>query len=173
MDTYYTVEEKYLQAVDELTYGENPKALKLLNEIIANDPLYARAHFQLGKLYYYEIKDYQAAGYHFETCAALEPGFPDLYYPYLHLVIFLNMEKKVTDVAAKALATPGVCAAEIYYLQGHFYEKAKQWTNALKAYHNAFMAVTSTKQKSDIEDSISRIKSKMQHNLAYQYHIQD
>ena len=112
MDTYYTIEEKYLQAVDELTYGENPKALKLLNEIISNDPLYARAHYQLGKIYYYEIKDYQAAGYHFETCVSLEPSFPDVYYPYMHLVVFLNMEKKVNDVAVKALTTPGVNATE-------------------------------------------------------------
>jgi tetratricopeptide (TPR) repeat protein len=173
MDTYYTIEEKYLQAVDELTYGENPKALKLLNEIISNDPLYARAHYQLGKLYYYEIKDYQAAGYHFETCVGLEPSFPDVYYPYLHLVVFLNMEKKVTDVTAKALATPGVNATEIYYLQGLFYEKNKKWTDALRAYHNAFMDVTHRKQKDDIEESINRVKAKMQQNLAYQYHMQD
>jgi hypothetical protein len=48
MDTYYTIEEKYLQAVDELAYGENSKALSLLNDIITNDPLYAKGAFSVG-----------------------------------------------------------------------------------------------------------------------------
>lgn len=48
MDTYYTIDEKYLQAVEEYQYGESPKSLQLLNEIIAADPLYARAYFSWG-----------------------------------------------------------------------------------------------------------------------------
>ena len=106
MDIYLTVEEKYLQAVEEISYGENPRALQLLNEIVSADPLYARAHFQMGKLYYYEIKDYQAAGYHFKTCAELEPNFPDVYEHYLHLLVFLNMERQVQMVKDKALQVP-------------------------------------------------------------------
>jgi hypothetical protein len=58
MDTYYIIEEKYLQAVNEASYGETPKGLKLFKEIIDNDPFYARAHYQLGKIYYYEIQDW-------------------------------------------------------------------------------------------------------------------
>ena len=73
MDIYLTIEEKYLKAVDHLNYGKITKALKLLNAIIADEPFYARAHYQLGKLYYFEINDYQAAGYHFKTCVELEP----------------------------------------------------------------------------------------------------
>jgi tetratricopeptide (TPR) repeat protein len=87
MDTYYTIEEKYLQAVDELSFGETPKALNLLNAIIADDATYARAHHQLGKIYYYDLKDYQTAGFHFKTCMELEPLFPDNYFHYLSLVV--------------------------------------------------------------------------------------
>ena len=91
----------------------------------------------------------------------------------MHLVVFLNMEKKVNGVAAKALATPGVNATEIYYLKGLFYEKNKKWADALRAYHSAFMDVTHRKQKDDIEESIARVKAKMQQSMAYQYHMQD
>lgn len=171
MDTYYTIEEKYLQAVDEINYGENPKGLKLLNEIINNDPLHARAHYQLGKIYYYEIKDYQAAGYHFKTCAELEPTFPDVYFHYLHLIVFLNMEKKINEVAAKALTIPGVGAASIYNLLGLFAEKNKNWTNAMQAYRNAFIEVFDKKQQEDIENSIYRVKQKMQQSNTYQYYL--
>ncbi len=71
MDTYYNIEEKYLLAVEELKYGETPKSLQLLNEVIANDPLHARAHFQLGKIYYYDLNDYNTAGFHFKTAHVL------------------------------------------------------------------------------------------------------
>jgi len=153
MDTYYTIEEKYLQAVEEVSYGESPKALKLFNEIVTNDPLYARAHFQLAKIYYYEVKEYQTAGYHFKTCMELEPTFPDNYFHYLDLLVFLNMEKQVNIIAKQALNTAGVNAAAIYNLLGLFFE------------------VTHKKQKEDVEDSIERVKEKMQRGNAYQYHL--
>src|ERR1700744_4934667 len=108
MDTYHTIEEKYLQAIDELNYGDSPKALQILNEIVAHDPTYARAHYQLGLIHYYNIEDYNAAGYHLKTCTELEPNFPDVYYHYLKLIVFLNKSKLVASVAAQASKTPGV-----------------------------------------------------------------
>ncbi|WP_428329565.1 tetratricopeptide repeat protein [Mucilaginibacter sp.] len=171
MNTYYTVEEKYLQAIDKLGFGRTPKALQLLNEIVSNDPLYARAHFQLGNIYYYEINDYQTAGYHFKTCMELEPGFPDNYFHYLKLVVFLNMEKQVHAIAQQALNTAGVNTASIYDLLGLFYEKNKNWTKALKAYQDAFIEATKKVQRETIEESIERVQAKIQHSNAYQYHI--
>ena len=171
MDTYYTIEEKYLQAVEEVSYGESPKALKLFNEIVTNDPLYARAHFQLATIYYYEVKEYQTAGYHFKTCMELEPTFPDNYFHYLDLLVFLNMEKQVNIIAKQALNTAGVNAAAIYNLLGLFFEKNKNWAKALAAYQQSFLEVTHKKQKEDVEDSIERVKEKMQRGNAYQYHL--
>ena len=173
MDTYYTVEEKYLQAVEKVNYGKSPKALKLLKEIVNNDPLYARAHYQLGKIYYYEINDYQTAGYHFKTCVELEPSFPDVYFDYLNLVVFLNMEKQVNLIAAKALNTPGVNAADIYEQLGLFAEKSKDWKASLSAYQKAFMEVTDKQDKENIEESIARIQAKMQKGIIYQYHLSE
>jgi len=171
MDTYYTIDEKYLQAVDELSFGETPKALQLLNEIISNDALYARAHYQLGKIYYYDVKEYQTAGYHFKICMELEPSFPDTYFHYLSLVVFLNMEKQVNHIVAKALATPGVNAAAIHNLLGLYLEKNKQWTNALATYNKALIEVTGKDLKETIEESIVRVKQKMQSRVVYQYHL--
>ncbi len=171
MDTYYTVEEKYLKALEKVNYGKSPKALKLLRDIVSNDPLYARAHYQLGKLYYYDINDYQTAGYHFKTCAELEPAFPDVYFDYLRLVVFLNMEKQVHVIAAKALTVPGVDTAEIHDLLGLFYEKKKDWKNSLAAYHTAFLEVTDKNDKKNIEESLARVNAKIKLGTAYQYHL--
>lgn len=171
MDIYLTIEEKYLQAVDELSYGENPRALQLLNEIVAAEPLYARAHYQLGKLYYYEIKDYQAAGYHFKTCAELEPTFPDVYDHYLHLLVFLDMEKQVHLVKNKALSVAGVNTSYIHYLSGLYGEKKKEWNIALTCYNEAFMAATSKYEKDIAEESIERVKAKKRQSGKYNYEL--
>ncbi len=169
MNTYYTIDEKYLQAVDKLSYGRTPKALQLFNEIVSNDPLYAKAHYQLGKIYYYDLEDYQAAGYHFKICMELEPGFPGNYYHYLNLAVFLNMQKLVKAIAEKALDVPGVDVADIYELLGLSAEKNKELEKALAAYNNAFDTVTNKTDKRKIEESIERINAKMQRVKAYQY----
>ncbi|HTD98084.1 MAG TPA: hypothetical protein VK668_02315 [Mucilaginibacter sp.] len=169
MDIYLTIEERYLQAVDELSFGKTPKALQLLNAIIAEEPFYARAHYQLGKLYYYEINDYQAAGYHFKTCAELEPSFPDVYFHYLNLLVFLNMEKQASLVKDKALTVPGVCAACIYDLEGLFAERKKDWDAAKEAYRKALMETTCKNEKDSIEQSIERVKAKKRQSKKYNY----
>ena len=68
MDILYTVEEKYLQAVEELNYGELPKALHLFHEIVNAEPAYARAYYQLGSIYHYHFKNFQSAGYYYKKC---------------------------------------------------------------------------------------------------------
>ncbi|GAA4333640.1 hypothetical protein GCM10023149_40530 [Mucilaginibacter gynuensis] len=171
MDTFYSVDEKYLQAVDELAYGERPMGLRLLTEIINNDPTYAKAHYQLGKIYYYEVHDYQTAGYHFKTCIDLEPTFPNAYYHYMRLLVFLNMKTQVIKVKEKALTVPGVSAASIYKVSGLFQEKNKNWAAALADYRTAFMEVTDKQQKIDIEEAIERVKSKIQQKQAYTYEV--
>src|ERR1700740_1777754 len=171
MDIYLTIEEKYLQAVDEISYGENPRALQLLNEIVSADPLYARAHYQLGKLYYYEIKDYQAAGFHFKTCVELEPAFPDVYDHYLNLLVFLDMEKQVCMVKEKALRIAGVNASYIHYLSGLHAEKKKEWNAALAGYTKAFMEATSKYEKDIAEESIERVKAKKSQSRKYIYEL--
>lgn len=161
MNTYYTIEEKYLQAVDKIGVGKTPKALKLLNEIVGNDPLYARAHYQLGKINYYDLEDYQAAGYHFKTCMELEPSFPANYYHYLNLLVFLNMQKTVKTVAEKALTINGVDFADIHDLLGLSAEKNKRWQEALEAYEQALEEATFKKDREKIDESIERVKAKM------------
>ncbi|MFB9844740.1 tetratricopeptide repeat protein [Mucilaginibacter ginsenosidivorans] len=171
MDIYLTIEEKYLQAVDELSYGQNPRALQLLNEIVAAEPLYARAHYQLGKLYYYEVKDYQAAGYHFKTCAELEPSFPDVYADYLHLLVFLGMGRQVQLVKEKALTVAGVDVAYIHYLAGLHAEKQKDWDAAINSYHEAYLQALSKYEKDTAEECILRVKAKKSRSFKFNYEL--
>lgn len=169
MKTFYTIEEKYLHALDELNYGERSKALKLLNEIIANDPDYARAHYQLGLMYYYAIEDYQAAGYHLKLCAELEPDFPEVYEHYLRLVVLLGMDKMVDNVAKKALNVKGVNIAAINASLGLFAEKKKDWDSAIAYYRLALLESTRKKEQDSLEEDIKRVKDKKRLEVKYNY----
>ena len=120
---------------------------------------------------YYEIKDYQTAGYHFKTCMELEPTFPDVYFHFIHLLVFMNMEKQVLNVISKALCTPGVNLAEIYKLQGLFFEKNKNWQKAIQAYTNAFYEVTDKKAQEIIEDSLDRVNEKLLKSRPVKYQL--
>jgi tetratricopeptide (TPR) repeat protein len=171
MDIYLTLEEKFLKALDKINYGKTPKALQLLNEIIADDPFYARAHYQLGKIYYYDINDYQAAGYHFKTCIELEPSFPDVYEHYLRLLVFLSMDKQVPAVKEKALAVAGVNKSYIHYLTGLHAEKKREWSDALAAYQEAFMSAVGKHDKETAENCIERVKAKNGRSVKYHYEV--
>jgi len=171
METYYTIEEKYLQAVDEMCYGKTPVALMLLNQILAEDPLFVRAHYQIGKLYYYDLNDYNSAGYHFKLCTELEPAFPDVYFHYVNLLLFLNMERQLNLVAEKAITVPGVNVAAIYNMQGLCAEKNRKLETALVFYREGLMLVTSNDKKSELEENISRIRFKAEKSKTYNYHF--
>ncbi|MBS1504122.1 MAG: hypothetical protein JST32_18785 [Bacteroidetes bacterium] len=171
MDIYLSLEEKFLKALDKINYGKTPKALQLLNEIIADDPFYARAHYQLGKIHYYDINDYQAAGYHFKTCIELEPAFPDVYEHYLRLLVFLGMDKQVHAVKDRALIVPGVNKSYIHYLTGLHAEKKREWNNALAAYHEAFMSAIGKHDKETAENCIARVKAKDHPSIKYHYEV--
>ena len=171
MDTYYTIDEKYLQAVEEYQYGETPKSLQLLNEIIAAEPLYARAYYQLGLIYYYQLKDYQQAGYCFKTCAELEPMFPDVYVHYLKLLAFLNMEKALEAASSKALQTPGVDQCNVYILLGKQAEKNQKLTAANTYYEQAYAIATRKSALQYIDESLERLEDKRQRSAAFRYSL--
>jgi len=169
MDIYVTIEERYVQAVEELRYGEAAKALRLFNDLVASDESYARAYFQLGIINFYYIKDYQAAGYYFNRCIETEPGFPDVYEDFMKLLVFLNMEKKAKNIAARSLQIAGTNQRLIYQQLGLLEEKGQRWNAALDYYRKAY---SYSLEKDDAEDSkadIQRVKDKISQASKFVY----
>ncbi|WP_316792353.1 hypothetical protein [Pedobacter frigoris] len=171
MDILYTVDEKYLQAIEELNYGELPKALHFFNEVINIDPDYARAYYQLGCCYYYQFKNYQTAGYYFKKCIDLEAGFPDVYVHYLKLLVTLKMQKSIKHTAETALKIPGVCKADIYEVLGSYAEEQQDFAGAKEQYKLAALAAASQSDHSNFKDHLKRISDKQEakRNITYAY----
>lgn len=172
MDILYTVEEKYLQAVEELNYGELPKALHYFNEIINIAPDYARAYYEVGRFHHYQFKDYQSAGYFYKQCIGLEENFPDVYEHYLKLLTILKLDKAVQYTAEKALAIPGVCKAAIYESLGIYAEEQLDFVQAKAYYKQAAMTTASQTDHSLIQDHLKRIEHKADTNRSMIYAYQ-
>lgn len=172
MDILYTVDEKYLQGIEELEYGELPKALHIFNEIINIDPEYARAHYQLGCFYFYQFKNYQTAGYYFKKCIELEAEFPDVYPHYLDLLITLKMYKSVELMAEKALVVPGVCKAEIHGRLGQNAEIQQNFVVAKAQYKLAVLAAASDPDHNLFKGHLKRVNDKLHTNKSMVYAYQ-
>jgi tetratricopeptide (TPR) repeat protein len=173
MDILYNVDERYLQAVEELMYGDLPKALHYFSAIIDTDPDHARAHYHVGCCYYYHFKDYQTAGYYFKKCIELEPGFPDVYSVYLKLLITLKIHKAIYPTADKALLIPGVNEAEIFETLGNYAEKNQDLVKAKEHYQKAAAATTDQNHHRGIKDHIIRVADKQNAKRKVVYAYQD
>jgi tetratricopeptide (TPR) repeat protein len=169
MDIYCTIEERYIQATEELSYGETAKALQLLNELLKADPSYARTYFQLGIINYYHIKDYQVAGYYFSKCIEIEPGFPDVYEDFIKLLVFLNMDKKAKLTASNALKIAGVDHRLIYQQLGLLEEKGQNWRAALDCYRKAYAYSLSKEGAEESTADIERAKDKLSRMARFVY----
>ena len=171
MDILYTVEEKYLQAMEELNYGETPKALHLLREIIIADDTYARAYYSIGVIYHYYLKDYNTAGYYYKTSMTLETQVPDLYEDYLKLLVTLQLHKTIAEVAKLALKVPGVNLTAIYETLGLYEEQRQDFVLAKQYYHKAALIAVIDKEHRTLQDHLKRVGAKMKakQQMVYAY----
>lgn len=171
MDIYCTVEERYVQAVEELKYGETARALQLFNELIVADASYARAYYQLGIINYYHIRDYHAAGYFFSKCIEIEANFPDVYHDFIKLLVFLNMEMKAKSTAFKALLVPGINHWLIYKQLGLLEEKNQKYNAALSYYKKAYNYSLDKEDAEDSKEDIERVGDKISSGAKFVYSL--
>jgi len=171
MDTYFTLEERYIQAVEEARYGEAAKALKLFNDLLEADPGYARTYYQLGYINYYYIHDYQTAGYYFNRCIELEPHFPDVYNEFTKLLLFLNRDKHLIQIAEKALKVAGVNKCKVYKRLALMEERNLNYQAAINFYRKAFVLATSKQKSDEIDEAINRVRRKQQQHKNFVYSI--
>jgi len=172
MDIYTSVEEKYLQAIEELQCGDLPLALRYFNQIIAFDEDYARAYFQLGHIYHIHFKDFKTAGYYYKRCIELNPEFPDAHQPYLEIVIVLKMHNLIKQVAERALNVPGVEEARIYESLGLYAERQQNFEEAARHFKKAEFFNEETEEAQVFQAHQKRVRNKMNSNKIMVYDLQ-
>jgi tetratricopeptide (TPR) repeat protein len=167
MNIYYTIDEKYMKAMQKISWSQFPKAKLMLEEILSQEPGYAKAHHQLGCIYFYELQDYKIAGYHFNLAIQFDPLYPLVYLDYLKLLNDMEEHGLLMKTVEKALKIKGVCKSCVYNEAGISFEQKSDFDEALKYFHLGFMNgiqkcdIDKTKSnKERVEDKISSIKKK-------------
>jgi tetratricopeptide (TPR) repeat protein len=72
--------DEYIEEAKRLVYDEGHEpALKLLNNILFEEPGYAKLHHTLGCVYFYHAEDLKKAEQHFRLAIRFDPEFAEPY----------------------------------------------------------------------------------------------
>lgn len=170
MNIYYTIDEKYLKAIDKLYYN-TPKAKILLEEILEMEPGYGKAHFKLGYIYSEYLAEYELAKKHYALAMKFEPGLLDIYPQFLSLYNRLEDHGSLLTLARKALSVMGVSKSGIYFEMGLSFEKQLQWENAMYNYRKAILHATSEDDQDMAVKALERIEKKSDSTKRIRYSL--
>jgi tetratricopeptide (TPR) repeat protein len=168
MNIYYTIDEKYLKAIEKIYYN-TPKAKLLLEEIVEMEPGYGKAHFHLGSIYYDYLAEYTLAVRHFDLALKFAPEFPEAYHKYLCVLNDLEDHATLLKLSEKALKVRGICKSCVYHEVGLSYEKNRLWEKALENYKEAYMHAVTEYDMERNEKDMARVMSKAKSTRKVRY----
>lgn len=171
MNIYYTIEEKYLKAIQKFSFGNSPKAKILLEEILEDEPSYGKAHCLLGCIYYFDLSEYGLAKKHFDLALEFSPQYPDTYYNYMVMLLDLDQKELLVQLAQSALKVHGISKAEVYFYLGQIHEKEKKWELAIQYYRKAFHHSICNEDMYRFQKDMGRIEKKMNSLKKWTYTI--
>lgn len=160
MNMYYTIDEKYLEALEKLDYGNIPEAKILLEGILESEPGYGKAHFHLACIYYEYLAEYPLAIRHMELALTFAPDFPDVYHRYTWILYELGCQAKLWEVSQKALKVKGICVACVYLTLANSYEKSGNWAKALQYYKEAYLSALEDRDLQRAKGGLRRVEEK-------------
>ncbi len=159
-ELFYTRDEKYLCASDEIYSGNYAKAKIMLQQILAEEPGFGKAHYQLGRIHFYELKDFDKALYHYKVCLQTDAKFPDAYLSCLNLLFTISDDKSFLQLFDMALKVKGMCMGCLYNYLGFFHEKNRDWKKAIIAFKEALLHEQITININKINESLDRVEKK-------------
>ena len=102
------VENLFLEVGKAIDERNISGAKELLEEILAIDPGYGRAHNHLGWIYETKIKDFERAKRHYELALKFCKGdYPIVYVNYSYLLIEFGYLEEAEKIIDEGLRVPG------------------------------------------------------------------
>lgn len=171
MDIYYTIEEKYLKAIQDLGEGDIPKAKLSLEQILEDEPGFGKAHYYLACIYFDKLVNYPLALQHIELALKFDPQFPEAHQYYLGMLLDLDCHSQLLEQSQKALKAVGVCKSCVYRIVALSYEKRKQWDLALDNFRQAYLHSINKYEIAHIEECAERVKAKKKSEKKWVYQV--
>jgi predicted Zn-dependent protease len=130
--------EQYLAEAEQLIMTNHvDRGLKLMNELLYDEPGYGYLHNYLGWAYLYYTNDTTRAELHLMMAVKFNEEYPA---PYLHLGTLYNRMGRYTDALTylkRGLTKPNANRQVFFQSMAQAYEMKREFGNAIQAYKEA------------------------------------
>ena len=152
--------EKYLIEAEQLIYANNVEGgLRLMNDLLYDEPGYEGLHNYLGWAYLYYTADLDRAEMHLRTAVKFNAEYPA---PYLHMGTLLIRKAKYNEAITfleKGLQKPNANRLAFLESIAHAYELRGEYKKAINTYKSALKASIGH-ESNTLMDSIKRCRKK-------------
>jgi len=155
------IESQFLKAYEYIELGEICNAKLALDEIVMEDPTYARAHFLLGWIYFHFMADFKRAEKHVKLCYRYDPSFAPNYSVYADILTVQDKLDELIKLSVDALSVPGIDRSYIFYKLAHAKEAVENYTEAIKFIDKSKKYSTSPEWMRFISKEKTRIHKKI------------
>jgi len=153
-------EQYVLDAEKAFEQGLYLEGKAYLDNALAEEPTYGKAHNHMGWFYMFHLEDYDKAEVHLRLALKYAKQYSA---PYVHYITLLFEAKRLDEhekLVAKAMYVPGVRKSFLYNEDGRRHEVTGKYTQAMKLYRMAIRWSMDEQEIEMIRDNIRRAKSK-------------
>lgn len=140
--------------------GKLSDAIEVLNEILADDPLFGKAHNHLGYIYETKIRDYAKAEEHYKIALKTAPDYAASYYNAAILFSTLKKFDALKDLLTNAENVPGINKSTINNEWGIMYEALGEYGKAIEYYKKVVTGTYDNKTLDIAMESVKRCEKK-------------
>lgn len=150
----------FLEADQLIAASSMAEAMEVLQDILNDDPSYAKAHNHLGWMYDTQLCEYQMAEEHFKHAINFRPDYPSPYFNYFELLFVQKRYPEAEKLLSRALQSSTVNKERVYYLQGRLFEAQSEYNKARHSYALYGKGAFETKSMEAAEEAINRCNKK-------------
>lgn len=140
--------------------GKINDAIDILNEILADDPLFGKAHNHLGYIYETKIRDFAKAEEHYKIALKTAPEYAAAYYNAAILFSTLKKFDELKELLNKAENVPGINKSTINNEWAIMYESMGDYDKAIDYYNKVVTGTFDNKTLDIAMESVKRCEKK-------------
>lgn len=156
------VDEMILVADMHIAQWANDLAIQVLQDILLQNPEYARAYNHLWRIYQNKLDYYEKAKKFYQTWLSIDPNYQSLHINYCYLLLDLSQFDDLIKAANNAFQVPAINQATLWYVIACSYEKQYIYEEAIKNYKKSILNSMDNDKIKYYEDCIARCEKKVE-----------
>jgi len=158
----FKLNDLFFEADELIKQNRISEAQKMLLEMVANEPTFAKAHNHLGWIYETRLKDLSKAEEHYKKALESNPEFDAVYYNYAIVLSTQKRWKELEQLLNKAKTLSHINLSVVNNELGIMQEVQGNYEQAVHYYKETVKACLEMKNVNIYKDSILRCKQKQE-----------